>query len=56
MLHEYPNWRVPLADDSGQRVWIEDLAADAASDSDEGVFATMRDEFGRKKRGVLKAK
>lgn len=51
--HEYPNWRVPLADDAGHRVWIEDLARDAGSDSDEGVFATMRDEFGRKKRGVL---
>lgn len=24
--HEYPNWRVPLADDSGKRVWLENLA------------------------------
>ena len=52
--HEYPNWRVPLGDGNGDRIWLEDLAA-AASDPNDGsdIFSTMRDEFGRSKRGVL---
>lgn len=38
---EYPNWRVPLADGSGTRVLLDNLA------NAEGIplFKTMRDEF-----------
>lgn len=52
--HEYPNWRVPLGDGDGNRIWLEDLA-EAASNPEDGddLFSTMRDEFGQSKRGLL---
>lgn len=39
---QYPNWRVPLADGQGQRVWLEDLAGRR----DNHLFATMREAMG----------
>lgn len=51
--HEYPNWRIPLADHEGKRVWIEDLRDRATTDSGDDVFKTMREEFHRERRGVL---
>lgn len=51
--HEYPNWRVPLGDGDGNRVWLEDLGRRATSEEGEGVFSVMRREFGRKKREIL---
>ena len=52
--HEYPNWRVPLGDGNGDRIWLEDLEG-AAKNPEDGsdIFSTMRDEFGRTKRGIL---
>lgn len=38
---EYPNWRVPLANDSGERVWLEDLAQGAG----DHLFGVMREEM-----------
>lgn len=51
--HEYPNWRVPLGDAEGKRIWLEDLRESAVEDQGEGVFATMREEFSRQKREIL---
>lgn len=38
---EYPNWRVPLADEDGKRVWLEDLARGEGSH----LFEVMREEM-----------
>lgn len=40
--HEYPNWRVPLADGDGIRVWLEDLAEGGTASK---LFQVMREEF-----------
>ena len=39
---EYPNWRVPLADGEGRRVWMEDLAVQEGNH----LFAVMREAMG----------
>lgn len=52
--HEYPNWRVPLGDQNGQRIWLEDLRRQM-NDAEGGrrPFAVMRDELGRERRMIL---
>ncbi len=40
---EYPNWRVPLADGSGERVFLEDLIED---DRFDRLFQVMQEEIG----------
>lgn len=40
---QYPNWRIPLADGQGKRVWLEDLAAHPGLNALSRVF---REEIG----------
>lgn len=42
--HEYPNWRVPLADAEGKRVWLEDLAT---NEDYQHLYQVMREEISR---------
>lgn len=39
---EYPNWRVPLANQDGKRVWLEDLDAD---EKYKRLYSALREEM-----------